>query len=190
MATAKTVQNENKKNTKSEVIPDEELYYDPRRVGKNVIEQNTTDVSGVGMARDAQREQIQSAEMTKALKVREELDQRDDVDFSNPEVDGVGTDQRKARNPENRGKGSLTETRKDLEHVRTYEGDPAPDGTDHVVGVDWYNNKTATLDDRFKSQEQLDEINQQRLEQGALPGSKKDDPNNEARTEAEKKKAV
>lgn len=49
---------------------------------KNVIERETDpDTSGVDMARDAQREQVKSTELTRALKMREQLEQSRDVDF-------------------------------------------------------------------------------------------------------------
>lgn len=155
-------------------IPNEELYYDPRRVAKNVIERETDpDTSGVGMARDAQREQVKSAELTRALKMREQLEQTRDVDFEGL-VDRLNGRDKSRRTNEDGDKQSILEKRKDAEHLRTYEGEPAPDGTDHVVGVDWYNNKTVTLDDRYKTPEQLEELQRARVEQGAIPGTKKD----------------
>lgn len=49
---------------------------------KNVIERETDpDTSGADMARDVQREQVKSAELTSALKMREQLEQSRDVDF-------------------------------------------------------------------------------------------------------------
>lgn len=34
--------------------------------------------------------------------------------------------------------------------VPNKEGDPAPDGSDHTVGVDWFNNRTVTTDEWLK----------------------------------------
>lgn len=164
------------KQTPGEPAPSDELYYDPKRAAAQVVNPDLSEATGIGAGGgvEAQKEQVLSAEHFKGSRVRAELDARDDIAFADIDASelrgkaGTDTFGRKIETNE------LTEARKEAEFARTYEGDPAPDGSDHVVGVDWYNNRTATIDDHLKSPDQLREIQQKRVEQGAAPGSKKD----------------
>lgn len=163
-----------KDTTKTNEIPDKDLYYDPRRAAEQVFNPDISEMSGVAMPREQQRDQILSAEHYKASLARAEMNARDDLDFDGIDLSEAAKQVRASRQGERSEKDSLNQSRKDLERTRTYEGEPAPDGTDHVVGVDWYNNKTVTIDDRLKSNSELEQIQKQRVEQGATPGSKKD----------------
>lgn len=62
--------------------------------------------------------------------------------------------------------------------VPNKEGDPAPDGSDHTVGVDWFNNRTVTTDEWLKGPGD-ESVTEQRIASESASdkatGKKKDD---------------
>lgn len=150
----KTTAASQKEINSPEVSSDEAKARDSLYLGSNFNDINAPgEVDGdkvdpeSGVLGTRQREQVLSAERMLAQRAeREALAVGDSTTMRNRD-----------KAEKDVGNGYIAAT------VPNKEGEAAPDGSDHTVGVDWFNNRTVTTDEWLKAPGADDSVTEQRI---------------------------